>query len=75
MLLFELTHHIEKQAYEDALNSAYDRAIRNGRNMHELNFGHVDESLMKKGLYILYHDEKKKKVRMIVSPSRVIGGE
>ncbi len=69
---FELTLCIESNEY----NKQLDKALRKSRPIEETDYGHMDKSLSKKGIHIAYHgDKKKKKIRLIIIPSLILGGE
>jgi hypothetical protein len=54
----------------------YDKALRRSRSIEETDYGHIDKSLSKKGIHIAYHgDKKKKKVKLVISPGLVLGGD
>jgi len=73
----ELTLAIDTEDFEKHLDRAYQRAEKKGYSMYPVNFGHVDESLIEKGIGIAYHDDcKRKKIKLIVyCPSLVINDD
>jgi hypothetical protein len=72
---FELTLYIDRDEFDDIFNEADRNATRKGYNMHEVSFGYVDDSLIKKGIGVAFHsDKKKKKIRIAVYPSLLLGG-
>lgn len=74
--LIELTLQIETQLFDNQFSRAYEIAMRKGRCMEEIDFGHVDESLLKKGIIVAYYDNsKKKKIKLMVYPGSIIGDD
>lgn len=74
--LFELSLSVESKAFDDILSGAYSRAMKKDRYMEETDYGHLDESLVKKGLSVAYHDDKKKKkIRLIVNPDLITSND
>ena len=71
---FELSVMLGTEDYSEQLNRAYKRAERKNHRMYATDFGHIDESLTKRGIGIAYYDnQKKKKIKIIVYfPSLII---
>ena len=71
---FELTVMLGAEDFNEQLDRAYKRAERKDYRMYTTDFGHIDESLTKRGIGIAYYDNpKKKKIKIIVFyPSLII---
>ena len=69
--IFELTLSLDTKKFNKLLNKAYDKSKY---QLYQDNDKHTDYALTSKGIQIIYHDDiYKKKVKLIVNPSRVLG--
>jgi hypothetical protein len=76
ILFIELSLSVGVDEFTTLLDSAYQKAFKKDHRMYEVDFGHLDESLISKGVGVAYHDDKKKKkIRLMVYPGLIIGDD
>ncbi len=72
--LIKLTVCVDSKLFNEHLSRAYTKASKKGFDIEETDYGYEDNSLIKKGFKIAYHEyKKKKKIRVIIYPGMIFG--
>jgi hypothetical protein len=75
IFFLELTLYLDMESFNTQLDRAYKKEKAKSKNrIYKTDSGHTDESLISHGIVAMYCDDsKKKKIRLFVYPSLVIG--